>query len=952
MIYRGQFTTKDDKLITVEIWTDSKTEDYDEATIVEIGSNGLYFGGDPVHIMRNVNDSFDHIIIHQCEVQLKTDTYIGDDLINMSSNNVLVRVWEGTSGVTDNILFEGYADPLVFSQPYVTRLDEFTITASDRLGQLQYFNYKDIYTKQDYNAYVTNAKFATMQGILEECMTAIGNHGNVYFDKSIGLIGSYPNPEWPFLWLMYMLEVNEMVYLGDSIDDVMNLSDTLESVLKYLNLHIMYIGNDVYIFNWHTIRQRGGSWCILDAGMQHYDIPISGSLINFSTALHAGADANLTMDNIYTQVSVKTNIEDIDSVVNSPLDRDSLETFYFNQKYMTEIISDGEGDRAITAFKNMVDGNDTDYDAAKMVDWYCQHKYNKNWKTYVLDRTDNIRKELNTYATYNPNGYYINQQLLWQTIQQNPCSAGIFQFGHIEQQVGQIKDNAPVHKLEMTPYLCFSLNGNHNHTQENHLPNETQLTNASPICEFKSPLNGGQFSPTSEGITNYLVFSGKILLQKAQKETAAYNTFKNSQHQGYYKYMCVPSKDNGDGRYYTRKWYGQLMETSEPYVINTPSFHPPRYETVDETGGNWDFPYDNENPPSSQGQYIQWYVAKNNWSDGGDIDYQYNYTTAGNNNDMYYKLPLLECELIIGNKRLVETSWGRTQGQPNTVKPTYEWVTLGEEPYANIKKPDGGIERVRLTTFSLGIDPKIEDYIIGKEHELSNNVEYTMNIDANGTAIPIKESDKLSGDVTFRIIGPITTIWSDVQSHSHSWWLLWAHHYTTWSNDLRYVLSECETMFVKDFECKLYSSLGSDQDTSGKEVVYMSVEDDRIEKKDDIDFKICTQPTLETFLENSVEYKQCSNAVIDSREDDRNAVQKLYSRATTTADIPEKLYVDQYYNEYHQGKLLLEGTFHIHEKTDWLNQYQLPSINNKKFYIQKIDHSLKQNEADVTFKEI
>lgn len=66
---------------------------------------------------------------------------------------------------------------------------------------------------------------------------------------------------------------------------------------------------------------------------------------------------------------------------------------------------------------------------------------------------------------------------------------------------------------------------------------------------------------------------------------------------------------------------------------------------------------------------------------------------------------------------------------------TFEWVKLGEEP--STVDTDGNTGKI--TTFALGINPKIDDFIIGQEYSLQNTVKYDMNVDAEGTAIPIKK---------------------------------------------------------------------------------------------------------------------------------------------------------------------------------------------------------------------
>lgn len=45
-----------------------------------------------------------------------------------------------------------------------------------------------------------------------------------------------------------------------------------------------------------------------------------------------------------------------------------------------------------------------------------------------------------------------------------------------------------------------------------------------------------------------------------------------------------------------------------------------------------------------------------------------------------------------------------------------------------------------------------------------------MNLDAKGTAIPIKKSDALSGAVVFRILGPVNLTWNDITRRHPSFW--------------------------------------------------------------------------------------------------------------------------------------------------------------------------------------
>jgi len=93
--------------------------------------------------------------------------------------------------------------------------------------------------------------------------------------------------------------------------------------------------------------------------------------------------------------------------------------------------------------------------------------------------------------------------------------------------------------------------------------------------------------------------------------------------------------------------------------------------------------------------------------------YQFNYTEDWDSSDKYSKLPILECELIIGNKRLIEKDMDEYGNS------TFEWVEIGNEPTVTV---DG--TTYKLTTFSLGVNPKIGDYIIGDEFDIQNTIKY------------------------------------------------------------------------------------------------------------------------------------------------------------------------------------------------------------------------------------
>lgn len=85
---------------------------------------------------------------------------------------------------------------------------------------------------------------------------------------------------------------------------------------------------------------------------------------------YAGSDTNVTVSDVYNQIMVTDELESIETVIESPLDSNSLKSFYPGKvDYMTEYISNGEGQTATTAFWNIVNGGATDYEEARQINW-------------------------------------------------------------------------------------------------------------------------------------------------------------------------------------------------------------------------------------------------------------------------------------------------------------------------------------------------------------------------------------------------------------------------------------------------------------------------------------------------------------------------------------------------------------------------------------------------------
>ena len=887
MILTGQFNDIDNNRITVTI----NNADVDGSTVI-IGENGLFFSDEPIIIETDLENTFAPIIRKSCTINLVTDRYIGDWLWAANAKNITVKVNRGST-----LIFSGFVEPNTYSQPFVS-LDEFSINCIDTLSALQYYNYKDA-TPNTYDSLKAESGTASFKNILIDALTTVlgagTNRYNVYYDCSKA------SSEGREQAIFDDCGISESYIFGETYDDIWTYEEVVSEMMQYLNLHIIQQGSAYYIFDWNTLKNRRNIW---------YNVKTNSSAtlaapqnVTLTSVMHSADDTNITVSEVYNQISVSCDLENIDAVITSPLDNDSLTSPYTGkQLYMREYISEGNGTTALTAFKNMVkeNGDDVDYDEAKYIDWYMQFKNNPQWIMHT-NGTGNLMDEIRSNTqTYNDNKF-INQWKIAHNIHWNRLWPAIISMGSVERKA-RVKDDSPTAKVSMTDYLFIPINGNEVDDNTNSVPTETDLENHAPIIEYIGG-NGGVYSPSDGDTINYLVFSGSMLLQPITKESktnadaTGFSTMKQAVNNNQY-ISTVPSDNNDHGRFYTRKFFTTENPSDEPdetVWLNDMSLQP------------WT-------------------------SDKANHLFQYKYAEDWGTQDLVTKLPVLECELIIGNKRLIETDMDEYGHS------TFEWVALGQEPQ---RVYEG--ETYTITTFTLGINPKIDDYIIGTDFKLQNTISIPMNVNAEGTAIPIRRSDSLSGAVQFRILGPVNSTWNQVVRRHPTWF-----RHTRWSSENKIILAHLESIIIKDFKCQIYSNNAMNETEGNDELIYVSDETNRyVNKNDDTEFKFITQPTSDIILAQGLNAGVNINAVVDLNND--APLQSIYNATTNETAKAEEHYVNQYYGEYSTPRLVMEMSVHNGSNISWRNTYTSTPLN-KSFYVMTMSDDVRMNTTTIKLK--
>ena len=891
MYLHGHFYNQKEERIEVHILTGG---DRTKETVIGEKNGELSFTDDPVDLTSQVNDTFDHLLCQQATVRLLARNFV-PDFFCASCRDAVVNIYrEG------KCLFAGFIEPQSYSQGYNEEFDEIELSCIDALTALQYAKYRDVGSLGVlYNVVKAEAEQRTFLAMLKEILGGVtaeldivgGNAMRYLYDGSKAVDDLAGNRYAIF----GQLTVSELLFLGDEEDDVWQQDEVLEEILKYLNLHIVQDGFTFYLFSWESV--KGDERIYWRDLLTSASVTTARQTTDIVTGLVTDTDTTISVGEVYNKIMLTAKVESMESVIESPLDNDLLRSPFSNkQKYMTEYSSDGEGSRALNAFDAMTHGQETSYSGGCVTDWYVQMMNNSQW-LFPKSGSGNLVEE------YCSEGR--NQHILPNWLAKNQ-GAAIMALGKVEKKTdGQ--DNSPTSKVEMTNYLVVSVNGNSDDKEATTYPNDNSLKAGIPRAVYNGSMTGGVFSPTDEGTTNYIVLSGKLVLNPVMALTDTYKAIYNYDGGkwgglftgiGKWSGVTVPSRNNGDGRYYTQQWWKAAMPN----------------ETV-----VWDM------------ETAHGFVP---FTDTGPQLYEFKYSAIGDGSDHISKVGVLACMLIIGDKCVVEKG---TEGQVTD----FEW-----RKYKTLEECSNEDEYYQQC-FTIGFDPKIGDKIVGTKFGLQNNVNYELGIDAEGIAIPIKKADKVSGRVKFMILGPVNALW-DVVTRRHKTWF----RHTKWNSTTIPLLAHVSSIMVEQFEVKIYSDNGLVNNTGDNDLVYMSdTKESFVNVKDDIEMKINSALTAAECQTLDVTDSVKMSTPVNTLTGEGLLAVYDYSRGVSAK--PEQLYVDYYYKEWHAPRVVMTQKL---TDTDGgivslFAHYRHPMMD-KTFFVQGISRNLEEGYAEMTLKEI
>ena len=887
MYLHGEFINRNGRIIRVEILTHrDRLPDIE----VEGEGSGVRWTSDPVEITNEVNDTFDHLLRSSASIRLDARGFL-PGLFCTSCMDAVVNIWQD-----DECVFAGYVEPQSYSQPFNEAWDEIEINCIDALSALQYYNYKGIGTiGVTYEGIKASAEQRTLGDLTEDIISAItrdldihaAHAADIWYDGSIRLSASGDASE-----IFKKVSVSELLFLGDTEDDVWTAQSVLEEIMRYLDLHIRQEGFSFRIFSWSTVKSDETIiWRTID-GLLSQDSTFRKT-VGISAENVSGTDTRISFGETFNRISLTCETTPMDSLVQSPLDEESMTSPYTNrQLYMTEYVtpykkptaSGFDGAEEAVEFYYLLTGEKETSAESFTRDWYVQVYDHICWRFQ-----DGSGLNLMDLCYGNR-----NQQMLPNWLVTVP-GAALLAFGSVK-RTGDGSDNSMIARIEMRKSLVVSVNGNGSDDSDAY-PNETSLLNASPLAVYYGNTTGGVFSPVDDDTTNYIVISGRLVLNALNKVTCTYENRPKVPgdviQSGRPVINVVPWNDKG--RYYTQQWWMASTPTSTP--------------TAD-TGRIGLVPYTGD----------------------GVQEYEFRYSAIGESSDTISKVGVIACMLIIGDKCVVETG---TQGQTSD----FEWRTFKE------RSECASDDEYYAQCFTIGFDPKIGDKLIGTEFDIQNNIDYRMGLDVEGTAIPLRRSDRIQGNVRFMILGPVNTVWGEVTRRHPTWF-----RHTKWGENEIPLMAHVSSIFITDFEMKIYSDNGLINNADNSDLIYMSdTREDFVNKKDDITFRLDSALTSMEREELGISASINISTPVDLTTG--NGLLSVYDIARKESEKPEKLYVDSYYREYRNPRILLEQKLEDGAGS-MFDHYLHPALPGKKFFATGISRNLIEGWAQLSLKEI
>lgn len=941
MKIQGTFKTYDNgQKYKIEIGTGNTINNITDP--IELGPQGpqaqdvIMFDADPVTITCDRGDLNKRIIISQAQINLISNMDLTDILFVPQNVQIPVRITEVSDENEPKHVWFGYVDPLQFDQGYAHNYEQISVTATDPLGALEGYTIDKI---PGMTSATQMSPYNLMLAILNKAgiYTGENNDNTIIINQEV-------------LRCMQNTQLQCSIFFGEDKDDYKTLYDVLETICKYFNLYIAMKGEQDVIIT-----------CTVNNDYSQSEV----SLAPFKNKA-TDASTSISMDDVYTRIQLTCNIDPQEGLVESITDKDKIYSDYDNpQHYMTEYWVEMTENYIKAAdpwwgFYHILNEEEPTYETSFKSDNYVQVLRNDAWdfgegqlgpqgpqgeqgpKSYINYMGGDYNRETGEHKNMTRSQ---DDLLYWLAQRKGRAALVGFKKGN-DVNLKITTDDTPQYP-DLKPYIVISTMGDKDSSSTTLNGYQSAIQENNPICKY-TELNSRILSPNDNLTTNYIVISGTILLNPLQGlsgpqmepvsanigqswentknawvTTAEEDTFFKA---GYYACIGNVVGKNNNYMYYQQKWD---KGTQAPGGIRT---------------------------------FLNNSAAK---------ELQYLWSAPGDSSDKIAKMPILACELKVGDKYCLEELWRGQAGVNNFI-----WKTIGEiaeiERDINEGKSPGDPDYYDLINnkiFTIGMNIKNGDYIIGQEYKISAAQDLGLKVD--GMAIPIRMSDGLTGAVEFKIIGPYNATFDEVTSYEYSFccWKYYESSVTTKS-----ILSYTQSIMVGDLKIDITSDNGgiSELKTSqDNDLVYYSDINPQYLEIDDEDIDICSCLTSDERARWNIRSQQSDSYVYWGTQGPQGEIisTPFYGFQGSQGTVkPEQCLIDYLYKEYCQipagmqtpsrilstqlkSDALENGIYGNALNIDMLEKYYVGLPININARIMSYEQDLKYKTIDVKFRQ-
>lgn len=877
----------------------------------------VMFAPDPVTITCDRQDLTKRIIISQATIELYSNQDLSPYLF--ADNNREIPV---TITLNGEHVFFGYIDPLQFNQGYAHNYESITINATDPLGALED-------KKVDINDQVIKPTAELSPwNILSTMLDRIG-------------INNITNKVNETVYnTMNATKLHCSLFFGSSPDDWKSYYEVIESICKYFNLYIAMNGKDSVVIT-----------STINNDVEPKNIP------NFKD-LATDDSTSISRDDVYSQVSLTCNIEPLETNITFD-DSDFLYSDYDNyEKYMTEYVSCDDNAKAYDAFYAILNGQQTQHNGAFYIDHYMYAMRNDKWDFGPDSYIEALGGMIN-YDTGATQPMQYDQRYLLNWLAEAPFRAALVGFAEMDKVKlnGTTKDNSLQRNPTLDKCLVISTMGQFDDSSAEFYRYQNLIDDMleNPLCRYRG-LDASVLSPTNEKTVNFIVINGSITLNPLQPLSGRYwgndtqrlmNNWNSARE--YFKYGFDENMMGRIGWDHEIHYPAEAAGCSGNVAYYNQFWH---YGSSGLTSG-------------SNGVYGFLNVSTNK-------RLQFNCSSDGQT-DNISKMPILCCQIKITTtlkypddypneslrgKNIVKYCVERLDGG----SPVHTWGSTGENNFEWLTQEE--CDRIGIKPiFTIGIDPKMEDYIIGQKFPISNTIDWRYNLDKTGTCIPIHQQDQLSGTIEFSIVSPYNAQWNNYVRYNT---LFWPGGMIFMVGAIN-ILSQIQSIMLSDFKIETTSNNGGiSKEQSGKDndLVYFSDEDPSYVEKLEDDIDICSWLTVDEYKKLGVKNQSSNSYVLKSD----NSGFFGWPNEGTEEEVeakpwirPEECYVDYMYKEYRtpakvvstqiQANAFYDGLYGNAMNYEMLNNYitGIPVVGNSR--IMSYETSLKYKTIDLTLRE-